>query len=101
MYWVTGSATEKNIRSMPMPAANSIAAQLIRLNSGGLLRPELDRTEARSGDKHHEHDVQRRRQQVVPTEGGRHPIQRAGDPLPGEVGEKMVISEKAGSAPPR
>lgn len=34
MYWVTGSATEKNIRSMPMPAANSIAAQLIRLNSG-------------------------------------------------------------------
>ncbi len=36
----------------------------------GLLRPELDRTEARSGDKHHEHYVQRRRQQVVPTKGG-------------------------------
>ncbi len=34
IYCVTGSATEKNIRSMPMPAANSIAAQLSRLNSG-------------------------------------------------------------------
>ena len=34
MYCVTGSATEKNIRSIPIPAANSIAAQLSRLNSG-------------------------------------------------------------------
>ena len=34
MYCVTGSATEKNIRSMPIPAANSIAAQLSKLNSG-------------------------------------------------------------------
>ena len=34
IYCVTGSATEKNIKSMPIPAANSIADQLNRLNSG-------------------------------------------------------------------
>ena len=33
-YWVTGSATAKNIRSVPMPAANNIAAQEKTLNSG-------------------------------------------------------------------
>ncbi|MNG86231.1 hypothetical protein D3C79_450080 [compost metagenome] len=35
-----------------------------------LFRPELDRTEARGGDKHHEYDVQGGGQQVIPAEGG-------------------------------
>jgi hypothetical protein len=30
-YWVTGSETEKNMRSMPIPAANSIDVQVKRL----------------------------------------------------------------------
>ena len=34
MYWVTGSATAKNIRSTPMPAAKSIADQEKRRNCG-------------------------------------------------------------------
>ena len=34
MYWVTGSATAKNIRSVPIPAANSMDAHEILLNSG-------------------------------------------------------------------
>ena len=33
-YCVTGSATAKNIRSVPMPAAKSIDAQAKVLNSG-------------------------------------------------------------------
>src|SRR5690606_10169653 len=32
--WATGSETEKNIKSMPIPAANSMAVQLNRLQLG-------------------------------------------------------------------
>ena len=34
MYWLTGSATAKNMTSVPMPAANSIEAQAKVENSG-------------------------------------------------------------------
>ena len=33
-YWVTGSTTAKNMRSVPIPAANSIDAHANVLNSG-------------------------------------------------------------------
>lgn len=33
-YWLTGSETEKNMRSTPMPAAKSIAVHVNMLNCG-------------------------------------------------------------------
>ncbi len=54
----------------------------------GLFWPELHRTKTRTSDTDHKDNIERCRQQIVPTEGFRNPVQRAANPQGREVAKQ-------------
>ena len=65
----------------------------------GLLWPELHGAEARAGNADHKDDIERRRQQVVPAEGLRHPVQGAPNPLGRKIAKEDRCQGKQQNQP--